>query len=195
MGCNNKLGCPSWQRTARGSHPARGAPGSFGAGAGLWGCCVLGSRHRICSPSLRGQRAAALPPPDLALPFGAENIPPGTSKFSTRAARRTVARGQTDGRPAARSPPRPHAGDLCLVAWAGDHPWCCSGAPRTPCPEQAQGTIPAWIHPGSPRLSPGTTSSSLLLPTTSNTSPELRPAAVYFEQSKRLSFQTATSLF
>lgn len=36
-------------------------------------------------------------PPDLALPFRAENIPPGINEFSERAARQTAARGRTDG--------------------------------------------------------------------------------------------------
>lgn len=145
MGWNNKLGCPSSKRTARGSHPAHGAPGSFG---GLWGRCVLGSRHRMCSPSPRGQGAAALPPPDLALPFGAENIPPGISKFSTRAARRTVARGQTDGRPAA----APRGPVLVTCAWwrgLGTIP----GAPRGLHVPPAQSRDDPSLDP--PRVPPG----------------------------------------
>lgn len=111
-------GTTNWAARARSAQPGGRIPPMeprefWNLSFGLWGCCVLGSRHRMCSPSPRDQGAAALPPPDLALPFGAENIPPGISKFSTRAARRTVARGQTDGRPAA----APHGPMLVACAW------------------------------------------------------------------------------
>lgn len=48
----------------------------------------------------RGAGAAGRPrsqPPNLALPFPAESVPPGISEFSARAARQTAARGRTDG--------------------------------------------------------------------------------------------------
>lgn len=113
-------------------------------------------------------------PPDLALPFRAENIPPGISEFSVRAATRMAARGRTDGSEGtdgrgqplscAHHPPAPKAarcqGHGVTAPWAGRGPGGDSAAPprhshaASVIPAQAPSLDPSPGHPGAPLASP-----------------------------------------
>lgn len=113
-------------------------------------------------------------PPDLALPFCAENIPPGISEFSVRAARRMAVRGRMDGGEGtdgcgqplscAHHPPAPKAarcqGHGVMAPWAGRGPGGDSAAPpwhsraASVIPAQAPSLDPSPGHPGAPLGSP-----------------------------------------
>ena len=90
---------PSGSAAQPGPHPAHGD-----CWAWTLGCCFW------------AQPFAALPPPKLALLFGTEQIPPGSSGFSARAARRTAAGGQRD----AHSPTMAPEWFSSSQAWGGE---------------------------------------------------------------------------